>query len=231
MVNTISTSRINGDSRQLDPARISGLSVAIAAHVIALGLLTMSVQPSSAIPIAEPRTPIVLIEPARLPPEPPPIVPIEKKPLSATPNPTIAAPTPPTVTHSDTARAVDIAVEPTVPEPLLSTTEPNTTATTTGSGTATPLSGIALQYRHNPPPAYPREALRQQWQGTVMLRVTVDEHGNPVQVEIETSSGHRVLDRAARDQVLRQWMFVPAMKNGQALRAIGRVPVTFALSG
>lgn len=234
MVNTISTPRIERDGQRLDPARISGISLAIAVHVIALGLLTMSVQRPAATPITEPRTPITLIEPVKPPHNPPtqPIeAPIEKKPVSTTPKPAIAHPLPPLVTNSDTSRTVDIAVEPTTPEPLVTATDTGATSVATGSGDAAPISGVALQYRHNPPPVYPREALRQQWQGTVLLRVTVDEAGNPVQVDIETSSGHRALDRAARDQVLLQWKFVPAMQNGQALRAIGRVPVTFTLSG
>ncbi|MDO5610728.1 MAG: energy transducer TonB [Pseudomonadota bacterium] len=232
MVNTISTPRIKHDNLRLDPARISGLSAAIAVHVIALGLLTLSVQPPAATPIVEPRTPVVMIEPKPEPTEKPPVeLPIETKPISAMPKPPVAQPAPPIITHSETARAVDIAVVPATTESLITVPDTGATAAETGGGHATPVTGIALQYRHNPPPLYPREALRQQWQGTVLLRVTVDEAGNPVQVEIETSSGHRVLDRAARDQVLRQWKFVPAMHNGHAMRAIGRVPVSFALSG
>lgn len=232
MVNTISSAPIGRDTPRLDMARISGLSAAIAVHLIALGLLTMSVQPPAALPIVEPRTPIVLIEPTRKPPEKPPVVvPIETKPASTMPKPLVAQPAPPIVTNSETARAVDIAVVPATTESIITVPDTGATAAETGNGHAAPVTGIALQYRHNPPPVYPREALRQQWQGTVLLRVTVDEAGNPVQVEIETSSGHRVLDRAARDQVLRQWKFVPAMQNGQAMRAIGRVPVSFALSG
>ncbi|MBE2211979.1 MAG: TonB family protein, partial [Xanthomonadaceae bacterium] len=45
------------------------------------------------------------------------------------------------------------------------------------------------------------------------------------------SSGHRVLDRAAREQVLRKWKFVPARRNGRAVRAVGTVPVAFTING
>ena len=66
-------------------------------------------------------------------------------------------------------------------------------------------------------------------QGTVLLRVLVDETGRPVQVEIERGSGHALLDRSAREQVLAHWRFVPAMANGHAVRAWAQVPVSFVL--
>ena len=61
--------------------------------------------------------------------------------------------------------------------------------------------------------------------------MTVDTLGNPVSVEIVSGSGHRVLDRAAREQVLRHWRFVPAMRDGRPVPAIGRIPVVFTLAG
>ena len=45
----------------------------------------------------------------------------------------------------------------------------------------------------------------------------------------ETSSGNRDLDRAARMQVLKAWKFQPAMQDGRAVQAYGRVPVDFSL--
>ncbi len=49
-----------------------------------------------------------------------------------------------------------------------------------------------------------------------MLRVLVGTDGRPAEVSVQTSSGHRALDLAARSQVLRSWRFQPAMQNGQA---------------
>ena len=46
---------------------------------------------------------------------------------------------------------------------------------------------------------------------------------------IARSSGHRILDEAAREQVLRRWSFQPASVGGQPVQALGRVPITFAL--
>ena len=67
-------------------------------------------------------------------------------------------------------------------------------------------------------------------EGTVVLKVLVDVDGKPLSVEIERSSGHRKLDDAARRQVLRKWMFRPAIRDGQALQVYGIVPVSFSLS-
>lgn len=66
-------------------------------------------------------------------------------------------------------------------------------------------------------------------QGTVLLRVLVDENGKPLQVEVENSSGYALLDHSAREQVLASWRFRPARVDGRAVRAWARVPVSFAL--
>ena len=96
---------------------------------------------------------------------------------------------------------------------------------------ATPSAPIeaTLAYVSAPAPAYPRIAINGRMQGTVTLRVLVDEAGKPVDVVIESSSGHAVLDKAARDQVLAKWRFQPAQANGQPVKAWARIPVSFDL--
>src|SRR3546814_11757122 len=69
---------------------------------------------------------------------------------------------------------------------------------------AGPVAGVRLQYADAPSPPYPRAALRAGLQGTVMLQVLVDVDGRPLQVNVEHSSGYRVLDNAARRYVLQQ---------------------------
>jgi len=46
---------------------------------------------------------------------------------------------------------------------------------------------------------------------------------------VQSSSGNRSLDEAARKHVLKRWMFRPAMQGGRAVQAIGLVPVAFSL--
>ena len=45
------------------------------------------------------------------------------------------------------------------------------------------------------------------------------------EVDVQRSSGDRLLDNAAREQVLEHWRFRPAMKDGRAVQAIGLVPI------
>ena len=99
-----------------------------------------------------------------------------------------------------------------------------------GNTIAGPLEGAHLEYEVAPPPRYPVEAIRDALTGTVTLRVLVDIDGKPIDVQIEHSSGHRVLDAAARKQVLAKWRFRPAMQDGRAVQAIGLVPVVFDLA-
>lgn len=89
----------------------------------------------------------------------------------------------------------------------------------------------SLAYLDASPPPYPRDALREGIEGTVQLRVLVDETGHVLEVQIERSSGDHELDIAAREHVLRRWLFQPAQRNGVPMRAWGRVPVRFRLDG
>ena len=59
------------------------------------------------------------------------------------------------------------------------------------------------------PTSYPREAMEQRLQGTVMLYVVVDQNGIPTQVDIKESSRHYVLDRYAQQWVKTHWRWLP----------------------
>ncbi len=87
---------------------------------------------------------------------------------------------------------------------------------------ATPL------YRVNPPPEYPRLARRRGLEGTVLLEVLVDRNGRVLEVSVQTSSGHSILDRAAIRGV-RSWRFSPGTIDGQPSDMRVRVPVRFHL--
>ncbi|HEY1141917.1 MAG TPA: energy transducer TonB [Lysobacter sp.] len=94
---------------------------------------------------------------------------------------------------------------------------------------STTSSGAQLQALRAPPPPYPAEAMRAGLSGTVELEILVGVDGRALDVRIVKSSGHRVLDQAARRTVLSKWTFVPAMRDGHAVEALGRVPVVFTL--
>jgi len=56
-----------------------------------------------------------------------------------------------------------------------------------------------------PQPPYPKIALEQGEQGSVILSITADENGNIAAIEIKKSSGYPILDRSALDFVKRHW--------------------------
>lgn len=225
------TTTLHQDDR-LDFARIGAFSAVIAIHVIAAGLLLAPTRIPDPGRIEQP-VPIIMVLPAT---PPPPLVPAEvthRQRVTPDPVEKTHTVTPPIATHTATASND-------APPIAASTDSTSNTAVPTGGGTtegagepkADPvvMRGSQLAYASAPAPVYPRNALRDGIEGTVILEVTVDENGKPVDVVIATSSGSRELDRAAREQVLRAWRFQPAIQNGHAVRAIGRVPVNFTLN-
>jgi protein TonB len=82
-----------------------------------------------------------------------------------------------------------------------------------------------------PAPTYPRDALRDGITGTVELELLVGVDGRVLGVTITHSSGNHLLDEAAREQVLRNWRFQPALRDGIPVQSLGRVPIVFDLDG
>jgi protein TonB len=204
-----------------DAVRIVAYAAAIAVNltmlIAALRPLAADFEASRAIPAAT--TDVVFHQP---PKEvvPPPIV---LKPLTvaavptAHPAPIPKPASPPAAVPTEEGNQMAVPATPTIAPPA------NVTAPDAAPVEAT------LAYASAPAPAYPRIAIARHMEGTVMLRVLVDETGKPMDVVIESSSGHDLLDRAAREQVLSKWRFQPAQVNGQHVRAWARVPVSFDL--
>lgn len=78
----------------------------------------------------------------------------------------------------------------------------------------------------NPPPRYPAEAVRNGWEGEVILRITVAPDGQVSRVSIEKSSGHEILDQAAL-RAVRTWKGVPATQAGEPVSVVRLMPVRF----
>ena len=83
-------------------------------------------------------------------------------------------------------------------------------------------------YKTNPPPAYPRMASKRGYQGIVMLNVLVDENGRVKDLKLFTSSGYRILDKAALSAV-QNWVFEPGTKGKKKMAMWVRVPIRFEL--
>lgn len=205
----------------LDAKRIAGNSLAVAIHVLAIGMLLM---PSTWEPPLKPaREDVVPIWEFVRPPD----VIVPDPPPPQTPQVPVQRPTPPVeqrqpiVTPVPDAGPVfdtgDIEAAPADDGQVVDSFEPGPPALAT------------LAYDVYPAPRYPRPSLQKGQTGTVLLKVLVDEQGWPKEVLVEKSSGHRELDRAARDQVLAKWRFHPAQQQGRPVPAYALVPVDFRL--
>ena len=85
------------------------------------------------------------------------------------------------------------------------------------------------RYRDTPRPDYPESARREGREGRVLLRVLVDSQGRSKQVEINSSSGSDVLDRAAAETI-RRWLFYPAQHGDRPVESWLRIPIEFRLA-
>jgi protein TonB len=204
---------------QPDRVHIAALSTAIALNlaVLMVALRPLPASMPAAFPLRETLTIRFPDLPKPLPPAPPAL---DVKPLPPTAPPAHrAAPTPvtpPVVVPFDQGT---VAAPPIAP-PALTPSAPS----------ASPPAPVqaSLAYRAAPL-RFPPQAIRQHMHGTVLLRVLVDEQGKPLTAEVELSSGHVLLDRSARQQVLASWLFEPAVIGGRHVRAWARVPVKFDL--
>lgn len=206
---------------RFDPSRILALSTAIALHLLALLLLLIPLSHRAMPPAPQPVTPRWQL-PITVPTPPVPVSPETPRPVQPSTPVHRSVPTPPVAPTSEASADNAVNALPPDETPALSTTD-------IGPATTPPSPGASLQYLRAPPPSYPRAALKDRLQGTVLLQVRVDTDGRPVAVDIARSSGHRVLDQAAQQQVMRQWRFRPATQEGHAVEAIGLVPVAFSL--
>lgn len=212
---------VDDGADSLNPFRILATSAALALHAaVLLILLAPAAMPEPE--VAERRwTPPDMR--AKVDPPPPPPIQAPVVPPQPVPTATVA-PRPPLTILDDASIVSDLGTEPYVPpaaDPL--------PATAADIGPPS-VAAVRLEYVDAPAPDYPRAAMRAGRQGTVLLQVTVGIDGRPVSVEIAQSSGHRDLDATARNQVLKHWRFRAAMKDGQAIQAIGMVPVNFTLN-
>jgi len=85
------------------------------------------------------------------------------------------------------------------------------------------LNGKAVS---TPAPAYPAIAKAARAQGTVSVRIIVDETGRVISAN--AVSGHPLLQQSALAAV-RQWRFTPTLLSGQPVKVTGVVTVNYVL--
>ena len=201
--------------------RSSAIGATMALHGLAvLALLAPPAYVAVQMTRDQPVVPITLKREEPPPPPPPPVLKVEPFKPKVTPVRTVAPPKP------EPIRTDPVVTDVVTPQSYPAVNEPGPVEPPAGPAETAPS---ALGYKSMKSVAYPSIAAKNRWEGTVMLRVLVGPDGVPQSIDIERSSGHAVLDRAARDAVMK-WRFEPGTRNGQPFAAYGLVPIAFRLT-
>lgn len=213
------------DTRRISPARTLAIAVALVLHIAAFALLIAPVRPPAP-DLAFDVPDIQIVMPERLIPPPPlpPVVPVTPPPR-ATPVAERRTPAPVLIPNPEPAQTRDDVVQAIDPP----TSDPVVDGTGDTGEAFTPAQIGSLSYLEAAAPRYPFQAIKRKLEGEVLLIVTVGPDGRPEAIEIERSSGHAILDRAAIEQVQRRWRFRPLIVDGLPTRARGLVPIRFDL--
>lgn len=198
----------------------SDRSVMQPARILEADLITPPPPPKSQPAIISPPRPSVIIPPVRQTTPPPVQRAVEQQvaktaePLAARP---VAQPVAEPAKHVEPpqpAVVAELRKEPVItpPAPVVAIEPPS----------------FSAAYLNNPSPDYPASARRLNIQGTVILRVMVSPEGLPEDVQVSTSSGSPILDKAGL-QAVRGWKFVPARQGDRPIRAPVNVPIRFDL--
>jgi protein TonB len=127
----------------------------------------------------------------------------------------------------------ETAVEPQAAAPAAASTPTPVTSTAPSKATSTSAETFTeadyhANYASNPKPEYPSVAKSREWEGKVLLRVQVSTDGLSDAVQVEKSSGHDILDKAAIEAV-KNWRFTPALRGNNPVPSSVIVPIAFNL--
>jgi protein TonB len=149
--------------------------------------------------------------------------------LLAAPQSEREQPLPPPVVQQPSITLPDEPVLLTIAEPSVTAitveTRPEPAASDT-SAVGTPKVVSSVEYIREPATKYPPAARALKQRGTVMLRALIDASGHAREVNVHRSSGHRLLDDAARTAVLNA-LFKPYTENGQSVPVYVFIPIEF----
>ncbi len=205
-------------------ALLAGAAVLVHAAII-IGLRNLPADAKLAPPKAEP----LALEFAPPPPPPPPPEPPKPQPQVAKQAPVpVRQPLPVVreVVDSGPPSADTVAVattpQPPTPAPVAAPPAPR------APEPVTEPRGFA-DYRNNPAPDYPALAQDRGLQGQVVLKVQVLATGKPATINVEKSSGHKILDDAAVKAV-QGWAFEPARRGQTPIDGWVKVLLNFKLS-
>lgn len=214
------------------------VAVVVALHVLALNMVSRSSTSALAQPVIRTIYASVINEPTPAP------APAPAASAAPTPAPPVAPVVPAPVAVQPVARPKPVAKPHPVQRSVaaVATTAPATISTAAAAPVVTPTPAPStpapppqpktltrgVEYVHEPQPEYPDSAREEGHEGTVILRVLVDEHGKPGAVDIVRSSGFGNLDEAGRAAV-RGALFKPYLEEGHAVSVYVIVPLRFQL--
>ncbi|MFZ6845905.1 energy transducer TonB [Undibacterium sp. RuTC16W] len=207
------------------PTSISGVLVVSLLHLLLLGGLLYGLRPPAGFSRIDPD--FVYVEPTK--PEPLP------EPKELLPRPVLKNPLIPVVVPPD----VIVSHEPAPSITVVQRTEfsPQDDGNRTGpvemlkakADLVPVFIGAVVEAKSCEKPEYPRNALRNEYTGTVTLALLVGIDGRVVDARVEQSSGYKELDQAARAG-LSLCKFKPASLNGQAQKSWSKIQYVWSLS-
>jgi TonB family protein len=134
----------------------------------------------------------------------------------------------PEITKSITSHGVVVSKKTKFPSPLqkqASSSPFDQQSFLSASGAIDVMPG----YIHNPQPLYPEGERQKGHEGTVLLRVALNEHGEILHLGVESSSGYPLLDQQALKTVERRWIFYPAHRRSHTAASTVLIPIRFSL--
>jgi len=96
------------------------------------------------------------------------------------------------------------------------------------SASAVSTAARASEGADNPAPRYPLLARKRGYEGESIIRVVVGADGRVTHTEIVKSSGHVILDNAAREAIA-EWRFDPAKRGERPVSGTIEIPIQFRL--
>ncbi len=181
--------------------------------------------PPAPAPAVQPAPPKPQVAPRPTPQPRPPRPAVTPKPA---PQPAPKAITPPAEpAPAPLATETPAAAAPTSSAPAA--TAPGPAASSASSTPAQPRTVTSgVEYLQPPRPEYPALSRRMGEEGTVMLRILINERGRAERADIHKSSGVPRLDDAARQAALRA-VFKPYTENGRPVPVYAILPISFQL--
>lgn len=171
--------------------------------------------------------PVPLPEAPTPPAAKPKTVPVVKKPVTA-PRPIAPAAKPTPLPQSVEIPVATAAPSIDPPHPAAHSAPAAPPAATAPAAPALPKTVSGVEYVQAPQPEYPAIARRMGEEGKVILRILVNEQGQPARIEVRQSSGYARLDDAARRAASRA-LFKPHLEDGRAVAVYALIPINFSI--